>query len=136
MYITMDKNNLNISRVETFLNSVMDNTISNNTFFTTMIEKETIPNDWQDMCLIEIPNGIDDMGAYGVGTVLVWLYARPLSSGRKNVSVMSKLEKKLNDVIETSSNKDFTLTRRSTYTDYDTSINWHCNCVEVVLQIY
>lgn len=132
----MDKNNLNISRVETFLNGIFDNVISRNTFFTTMIEKETIPNDWQDMCLVEIPNGITDMGAFGVGTVLVWLYARPLSSGRKNVAVMSSLEKKLNDVIATASNTDFTLTRRGTYTDYDTSINWHCNCVEVVINIF
>ena len=132
----MDKNNLNISRVETFLNGIFDNVISRNTFFTTMIEKETIPNDWQDMCLVEIPNGITDMGAFGVGTVLVWLYARPLSSGRKNVAVMSSLEKKLNDVIATASNTDFTLTRRGTYTDYDTSINWHCNCVEVFINIF
>lgn len=132
----MDKNNLNISRVETFLNGIFDNVISRNTFFTTMIEKETIPNDWQDMCLVEIPNGITDMGAFGVGTVLVWLYARPLSSGRKNVAVMSSLEKKLNDVIATASNADFTLTRRGTYTDYDNSINWHCNCVEVVINIF
>lgn len=132
----MDKNNLNISRVETFLNGIFDNVISKNTFFTTMIEKETIPNDWQDMCLVEIPNGITDMGAFGVGTVLVWLYARPLSSGRKNVAVMSSLEKKLNDVIATASNADFTLTRRGTYTDYDNSINWHCNCVEVVINIF
>lgn len=132
----MDKNNLNISRVETFLNGIFDNVISRNTFFTTMIEKETIPNDWQDMCLVEIPNGITDMGAFGVGTVLVWLYARPLSSGRKNVAVMSSLEKKLNDVIATASNADFTLTRRGTYTDYDNSINWHCNCVEVVIKIF
>ena len=134
--LSMDKNNLNISKVETFLNGIIDNVVSKNTLFTRMIDKETIPADWQDMCLIEIPGGIEDMNAYGIGTVLVWLYARPLSSGRKNVAVMSQLEQRLNKVIEETKEPNITLTRRDTYTDYDTSINWHCNCVEIVLRIF
>ena len=132
----MNKNKINISQVETYLNSIFDNVISNNTYFTNLPKKEAIPTEWQDMWLVEIPNGIEDMNAMGIGTVLVWLYARPLSSGRKNVAVMSKLESKLNEVLKNASDKGYILTRRDTYTSFDTNVDWHCNAVEIVVQIF
>ena len=132
----MNKNNINISKVETYLNKIFDNVISDNTFFTTLPNKESIPSSWKDMCLIEIPNGIDDMNAMGIGTVLVWLYARPLVSGKKNVSVLSEMEVKLNEVLESASNENYLLTRRDTYTSYDKDVDWHCNAVEIVVQIF
>lgn len=131
----MDKDKMNISSIETYLNSIFDNTISNNTIFGYMIEKSTIPNDCQDMVMIEIPDGIDDLNAYGRGTVLVWLYARPLLSGKKNVAIMSTLEKKLNKVLASSNNGVYQLSRRVTYTSYDTDIDWHCNVVELNILI-
>lgn len=131
----MDKNSMNISSIETYLNSIFDNTISNNTIFGYMLEKAAIPNEWSDMVMIEIPNGIEDLDAYGNGTILVWLYARPLMSGKKNVSVMSQLEKKLNEVLKNQGNDTYQLTRRLTYTSYDTDIDWHCNVVELTILI-
>lgn len=132
----MDKNNINISSIETYLNSIFDNTISDNTFFGNMIEKAAIPGDWQDMVMVEVPNGIEDREAYGQGTVLVWLYARPLESGRKNVAKMSQLEKNLNAIIASSKNATYHISRRLTYTDYDTDIDWHCNVVEIILKVF
>lgn len=126
---------MNISSVETYLNSVLDNKVSNNTHFGHMIEKASIPDDCQDMVLIEIPDGIDDLHAYGRGTILVWLYARPLLSGKKNVAVMASLEKKLNAAIDSSNNGVYQLSRRITYTSYDTDIDWHCNAVELNILI-
>ena len=131
----MDKDKMNISSIETYLNSIFDNTISDNTIFGYMIEKSTIPEDWNDMVLIEIPNGVADMDAYGQGTILVWLYARPLLSGKKNVAIMSTLEKKLNEVIKSSRNSTYQISRRLTYTYYDTDIDWHCNVVELNILI-
>ena len=131
----MDKDKMNISSIETYLNSIFDNTISNNTIFGYMIEKATIPDDWNDMVLIEVPNGVTDMDAYGQGTILVWLYARPLLSGKKNVATMSTLEKKLNEVIKSSRNSTYQISRRLTYTYYDTDIDWHCNVVELNILI-
>ena len=131
----MDKDKMNISSIETYLNSIFDNTISNNTIFGYMIEKSAIPDDWKDMVLIEVPNGVADMDAYGQGTILVWLYARPLLSGKKNVSTMSILEKKLNEVIKSSSNDTYQISRRLTYTSYDTDVDWHCNVVELNILI-
>lgn len=131
----MDKDKMNISSIETYLNSIFDNTISDNTIFGYMIEKATIPDDWKDMVLIEIPNGVADMDAYGQGTILVWLYARPLLSGKKNVAIMTTLERKLNEVIKSSSNATYQISRRLTYTSYDTDIDWHCNVVELNILI-
>lgn len=132
----MNKNKINISSIETYLNSIFDNTISKNTIFGYMLEKAAIPADWQDMVMIDMPNGIEDLDAYGRGTVLVWLYARPLLSGRKNVATMSSLEQKLNQVIKDSNNNStYAISRRLTYTDYDTDIDWHCNIVELNILI-
>ena len=131
----MDKDKMNISSIETYLNSIFDNTISNNTIFGCMIEKSAIPDDWKDMVLIEVPNGVEDMDAYGQGTILVWLYARPLLSGKKNVATMATLEKKLNEVIKSSSNDTYQISRRLTYTSYDTDVDWHCNVVELNILI-
>lgn len=132
----MNKNNLNISKIETFINELIDNKVSENTFFGALLNAESIKDEWEDMVMVEIPNGIRDMDAYGVGVVLVYLYARPLSSGRKNVAVMTKLEQRLNDVIASNEDKTYLLNRRMTFTDYDKDINWHCNIVELNIQIF
>lgn len=131
-----NKDFLNISRLETFLNSILDNKVSKNTFFGSLSEKETIPNNWKDICLVEIPNGIEDYESYGKGTVFIWLYARPLPSGRKNVSVMSSLETKLNEVISNNSDTSFQMTILSKNTYYDNQYKWHCNLVKVLVKIY
>ena len=131
----MNKDKLNISRIETFLNELIENHVSDNTFFTQMIEKESISDDWNDMVLVEIPNGINDMDAYGRGVALIWLYARPLGSGRKNVAIMSQLEQKLNNVIKNNKNHEFAISRRLTFTNYDSEIKWHCNIVELNITI-
>lgn len=133
----MNKDKINISKIETFLNGIIDNVVSQNTFYGYMPDTSVVlSSDWTDMCLIEIPNGIRDMEAYGEGTVLIWLYARPLESGRKNVAKMSELETKLNEVIKDSNSKDYQIARRLTYTDYDTDIKWHCNVVELILKVF
>ena len=93
----MDKNNLNISYVEDYLYSVMDNKISVNTYVGTL--PDTIQSTWQDMCLIDCGSAIADYDAFGGGVVLIWLYAKPLANGSKNVSRMAKMETELNNII-------------------------------------
>lgn len=132
----MIKDNMNISKVETYLNSILDNVVSNNTFFGYLINKESLDPSWDDMVFVEIPNGIHDYEGYGQGTALVWLYARPLSSGRKNVKKMSELETRLNEAIKNASSDTYVISRRATFTDYDTNINWHCNAVELIVKVY
>ena len=93
----MDKTNLNISKIETYLHSIIDNVVSNNTYVGTL--PDTIQSSWNDMCLIDVSSTITDFDSYGSGIVHILLYARPLLSGAKNVAVMSTLEKRLNEVI-------------------------------------
>lgn len=130
----MNKDNLNISKIETYLHSLIDNVVSNNTYVGTL--PDTIQSDWEDMCLIDCGSAITDLNAYGGGVVLIWLYARPLSSGAKNVAKMSALEMKLNEVIANAGNATYQINRRNTYTDYDGDRKWHCNIVELNLTIY
>lgn len=135
--LKMNANNINISKIETYLNSILDNVVSNNTYFGYMPDASVVQaSDWQDMVMVEIPNGVQDRDAYGQGTVLVWLYARPLESGRKNVAKMSELEMKLNNVVAQANDRNYQITRRMTYTDYDTEIKWHCNVVELILKVF
>lgn len=129
----MNYNNINISKIETYLHSIIDNVVSDNTYVGT--PPETIKEDWQDMCVIDLGSNIIDRSAYGRGVVLVWLYARPLASGAKNVAKMSELETKLNEVIESAHNSAYRISRRATYSDYDTTRKWHCNIVELNLTI-
>ena len=132
----IERSNLNISTIETYLNSIIDNVVSKNTFFTALPDASIIQSsDWQDMVLIDIPDGIKDFDAYGQGHVLICLYARPLESGRKNVAKMSELETKLNEVINIASNKDYLIVRNDVHTTFDDDINWHCNVVEVLITI-
>ena len=133
----MDSNKINISKIETFLNEKIDNVVSKNTFVGSKVpDKTAIPTDWKDMVLIDIPNGVRDFEAYGQGTVLVSLFARPMESGRKNVAVLSKMEESLNEVIKSNTDKTYTLSRRLTYTGYDSDIDWHFNTIEVIIKIF
>ena len=132
----MDINKINISKIESFLYEKIDNVVSKNTFVGSKVpDKTAIPTDWNDIVLIDIPNGVRDFDAYGKGTVLVYLFARPQESGRKNVAVLSKMEARLNEVINTSSNDTYLLKRRLTFTGYDMNIDWHYNVIEITLTI-
>ena len=133
----MDSNKINISKIETSLNEKIDNVVSKNTFVGSKVpDKTAIPADWKDIVLIDIPNGVRDFEAYGQGTVLVSLFARPMESGRKNVAVLSKMEESLNEVIKSNTDKTYTLSRRLTYTGYDSDIDWHFNTIEVIIKIF
>lgn len=133
----MDSNKINISKIETFLYEKIDNVVSKNTFVGSKVpDKTAIPTDWNDIVLIDIPNGVRDFEAYGQGTVLVSLFARPMESGKKNVAVLSKMEESLNEVIKSNTDKTYTLSRRLTYTGYDSDIDWHFNTIEVIIKVF
>jgi hypothetical protein len=133
----MDKNNLNISKIETYLNSIIDNIVSDNTFFASLPDVSVIQaSTWQDMVMIAMPEGIKDFEAYGAGSVFVYLYARPFESGKKNVSKMAQLETKLNDVVEKAKDKNYQISRENVHSTYDDDINWHCNVVELILKVF
>ena len=132
----MNRDNLNISKIETYLNSILDGVVSDNTFFTTYPTVSIVKSsNWQDMVLVDIPSGIRDMDAMGQGTIFIGLYARPLESGKKNVAKMSQLEKKLGDVIENANDTRYMLNRLDVRSTFDEDIDWHCNVVELTITI-
>lgn len=122
----MDKNAANISAIETWLNSVLDNKVSDNTFFGM---PQTIDSSWNDMVVVECQNAITDYNAYCGGSVTVFLYAKPFASGKKNVAQLSALEKKLNDAIANAQSSTYRISRRETFTDYDETNKMHFNVV-------
>ena len=129
----MDSNYLNISKIETYIVGIIDNVVSDNTFAGTLPTK--INAAWSDMVLVDCVNAIGDLDALGKGVVLVWLYAKPRTDGTKNVALMSKLEKKLNDVINAANDRHYIISRRDTYSEYDEARKWHCNIVELNITI-
>jgi hypothetical protein len=132
----MDKNNLNISKIETYLNDVVDGVVSENTFFTTIPDPSIVKaSDWEDMVLVDFPMGIKDLEAYGRGEVDIVLYARPHESGKKNVAKMSELEQRLNEAVANAPIANYRLVRDDAHSIYDTDIDWHCNVVTFILLI-
>jgi hypothetical protein len=132
----MNRDNLNISKIETYLNSILDGVVSNNTFFTTYPNVSIVKSsDWKEMVLVDIPSGIRDMDAMGQGTIFIGLYARPLESGKKNVKLMSELEMRLNSVIENANDSRYMLNRLDVRSTFDEDIDWHCNVVELTITI-
>lgn len=132
----MDINKINISRIETFLYEKIYGIVSENTFVgSDLPDKAAIPTEWDNICLIDIPNGIYDFDAYGQGIALVYLFARPMESGRKNVAVLSEMEAALNQVIENTSDDTYGLSRRLTFTGFDTDIDWHYNVIEITILV-
>ena len=130
----MDKNNLNISKVEDYLYRALKSKVSANLYIGTL--PDTTQSAWTDMCLIDCGNGFRDFDAYGKGTVLIWLYAKPLSNGQKNAKVMDKLEMGLNEAISQADSKTYRINRGNVYCDYDSTRRWHCNIVELNLLIF
>lgn len=124
---------MNISKIETFFNTLLDNKVSDNTFFTDL--PSAIKQEWNDMVVVDFPNTISDLNAYGSGKVLVWLYARPKSNGTKNVPVLSKMETSLNECLKKSNDPHYKISKSGEYTDYDEQKNLHCNIVELNLII-
>jgi hypothetical protein len=132
----MNRDSLNISKIETYLNSVLDGVVSDNTFFTTYPNVAVVKaSDWQDMVLVDIPSGISDFDAYGKGYIFIGLYARPLESGKKNVARMAQLEKKLNEVLDSTFDPRYMLVKSDAHSTYDEDIDWHCNVIELILTI-
>lgn len=132
----MNKDNLNISKIETYLNSVLDNVVSENTFFTTLPDSAVVKSsDWTDMVLIDIPIGVKDFDAYGTGEIDIVLYAKPFESGKKNVAKMAQLEAKLNVAIANASSAEYMLKPYDAHSMYDTDINWHCNVITYLITI-
>lgn len=119
----MINDNLNISTIETYLDKIIKGKVSKNVFAGTL--PNTIDDTVKDLVLIDCGNAINDLDAYGKGTVNVYLYAHPTANGRKNVAQLSKMEKAMNAVLDGASDNRYALAQLYKATDYDSALNWH-----------
>ena len=124
---------LNISQIEDF-------------FFTLLNSKElgkvvvgkklpdTLSKDTKRMTLIDL-GWVRDKTGYGSGVVLVFLFSKSAGNGEKNVPVMAEMEEFLRTKVAESRHEHYIISRGSTYPDYDSTYDMHCNVVEINLTI-
>lgn len=124
---------LNISQIEDF-------------FFTLLNSKElgkvvvgkklpdTLSKDTKRMTLIDLGRVRDKTG-YGSGVVLVFLFSKSAGNGEKDVPVMAEMEEFLRTKVAESRHEHYIISRGSTYPDYDSTYDMHCNVVEINLTI-
>lgn len=115
--------NLNISSIETYLDSIIKNKVSKNVYAGTL--PNTLGDTVKDLVLIDCGNAINDLSSHGKGTLNIFLYAHPTANGRKNVAQLSKMEKAFTTVLDTASDERYSLTQLYKTSDYDTALNWH-----------
>lgn len=123
----MINDNLNISSIETYLDSIIKGRVSKNVFAGTL--PNTLGDTVKDLVLIDCGNAINDLSSHGKGTLNIFLYAHPTANGRKNVAQLSKMEKAFTTVLDTASDERYSLTQLYKTSDYDTALNWHFTIV-------
>lgn len=114
----MNKDLLNISAIENFLHSVLYNKVSNKLFFGGL--PSTISSEWTDMIVVDMSNTINDLNAFGLGTISILLYsAKNRADGTKNSAVLSELSKKLNEALRSYTHTNYSFKRIGVVSDFD-----------------
>ena len=95
---------------------------------------DTLSKDIKRMTLIDLGR-VNDRVGYGSGVVLVFLFSKSAGNGEKNVPVMAEMEEFLRTKVAESRHEHYIISRGSTYPDYDSTYDMHCNVVEINLTI-
>lgn len=109
---------LNISSIETHLDSVIRKHISKHCYAGRL--PSTLKESVQDYVVIDCATGISDLNAYGRGIVNIYLYAKP-TNGLKNVVTLQKLEKAFRKAMDNNEfdNEHYTVAREVVYSNQD-----------------
>lgn len=126
-------NNANTSMIENFLYKILKGKVSKEIYIST--RPSTINEDLDDFVVVDCDLPIIDRGSQSIATVYIFLYARPLANGTKNVAKLAKMEQALNSVIDTCSDKAYSIVRHANGADYDSGINWHNNFVHLIVKV-
>ena len=95
---------------------------------------DTLSKGTKRMTLIDLGRVRDKTG-YGSGVVLVFLFSKSAGNGEKNVPVMAEMEEFLRTKVAESRHEHYIISRGSTYQDYHSTYDMHCNVVEINLTI-
>lgn len=124
---------LNISLIEDFFFSLLNS----NELGKVVVGKklpDTLSKDTKRITLIDLGRVRDKTG-YGSGVVLVFLFSKSAENGEKNVPVMAEMEEFLRTKVAESRHEHYIISRGSTYPDYDSTYDMHCNVVEINLTV-
>ena len=124
---------LNISLIEDFFFSLLNSKELGKVVVGKKLP-DTLSKDTKRMTLIDLGRVRDKTG-YGSGVVLVFLFSKSAGNGEKNVPVMAEMEEFLRTKVTESRHEHYIISRGSTYTDYDSTYDMHCNVVEIKLTI-
>ena len=124
---------LNISLIEDFFFSLLNSKELGKVVVGKKLP-DTLSKGTKRMTLIDLGRVRDKTG-YGSGVVLVFLFSKSADNGEKNVPVMAEMEEFLRTKVAESRHEHYIISRGSTYPDYDSTYDMHCNIVEINLTI-
>lgn len=124
---------LNISLIEDFFFSLLNSKELGKVVVGKKLP-DTLSKDTNRITLIDLGRVRDKTG-YGSGVVLVFLFSKSADNGEKNVPVMAEMEEFLRTKVAESRHEHYIISRGSTYPDYDSTYDMHCNVVEINLTI-
>ena len=124
---------LNISLIEDFFFSLLNSKELGKVVVGKKLP-DTLSKDTKRITLIDLGRVRDKTG-YGSGVVLVFLFSKSAGNGEKNVPVMAEMEEFLRTKVAESRHEHYIISRGSTYPDYDSTYDMHCNVVEINLTI-
>lgn len=124
---------LNISLIEDFFFSLLNSKELGKVVVGKKLP-DTLSKDTKRMTLIDLGR-VRDRTGYGSGVVLVFLFSKSAGNGEKNVPVMAEMEEFLRTKVLESKHEHYIVSRGSTYPDYDSTYDMHCNVVEINLTI-
>ena len=124
---------LNISLIEDFFYTLLKSDKLGRVVVGTKLP-DTLSKDAKRMTLIDLGRVRDKTG-YGSGVVLVFLFSKSAENGEKNVPVMAEMEEFLRTKVAESRHEHYIISRGSTYPDYDSTYEMHCNVVKINLTI-
>lgn len=123
-----------IAYIENFFSKLLTAAdVSDNIFVGTL--PLTTDSEWEDMVCVEVQK-MTDYDAYSVGSVLIYLYARPTGTPtRKNVSRLNNMENALSAAIEGSNDGYYIIEEQWRACDYDDGRNFHYNVISVSVTV-
>ena len=124
---------LNISLVEDFFYTLLKSDKLGKVVVGTKLP-DTLDKNARRITLVDIGR-VRDMVGYGSGIVLVFLFSKSAGNGEKNVPVMAEMEEFLRTKVAESRHEHYIISRGSTYQDYHSTYDMHCNVVEINLTI-
>lgn len=130
----LDKlNRFNISSIETFFDTLLRGTLTDHLFFNEL--PPVIGKEWEDIVVVDCGNPVLDHDSHAQGTVLIYLYVKQNPYGTKDVKKMQELEKKLNELVLSSSDPYYKISHRGSYSAYGAVNDIYMNIVQISLTI-